>query len=254
MLDERLTYTCGYWKDAQDLNAAQVAKLDLVCRKLDLQAGQHILDIGCGWGSFAAYAAEHYAVKVTGLTISTEQASYANKRYSHLPIDIRVQDYRLANQRFDHIVSLGMFEHVGVKNYREYFQVAARCLKDDGLFLLHSIAKNYKETAPDPWIHKYIFPNGTLPSLSSVSPAFENLFILEDLHNFGAYYDQTLMAWFDNFEAGWEGLKANYDERFHRMWKYYLLACAGAFRARHLQLWQMVLSKQGVSGVYQRCS
>lgn len=254
MLDERLTYTCAYWKDAQDLDAAQMAKLDLVCRKLNLQAGQHILDIGCGWGSFAGYAAERYGVQVTGLTISTEQADYARKRYAHLPIEIRVQDYRLANTRYDHIVSLGMFEHVGWKNYREYFQVAARCLQDDGLFLLHTIAKNYKETVPDPWIHKYIFPNGLLPSLTTLSPALENLFVLEDLHNFGAYYDQTLLAWCANFEAGWPRVRDNYDERFYRMWRYYLLACAGAFRARDLQLWQMVLSKQGVAGVYQRHS
>lgn len=166
----------------------------------------------------------------------------------------RVQDYRYIDERFDHIVSLGMFEHVGAKNYREYFEIAARCLNEDGLFLLHTIGKNFKDIVPDPWIHKYIFFNGALPSLSSMSEALENLFIVEDLHNFGAYYDQTLLAWFDNFEASWKHLQDNYDQRFYRMWKYYLLACAGAFRAQSLQLWQIVLSKQGVSGVYQRVS
>ena len=256
MLDERLTYTCGYWKQAKDLNTAQVDKLDLVCRKLNLQPGQHVLDIGCGWGSFAGYAAEYYGAKVTGITISTEQAKYANERYKDFPIDIRVQDYRQLDQQFDHIVSLGMLEHVGLKNYSQYFKIAAHCLKDEGLFLLHSIGTHRASSIPDPWIHKYIFPNGMLPSLAYLAPQFEKVFVLEDLHNFGAYYDTTLLAWFENFEQHWVSsspyLKDNFDERFYRMWKYYLLSCAGAFRARDMQLWQCVLSKQGVSGVYKR--
>jgi cyclopropane-fatty-acyl-phospholipid synthase len=252
MLDSRLTYTCAYWKDAVDLEAAQEAKLDLVCRKIGLKAGQHVLDIGCGWGSFAKFAAERYGAKVTGITISTEQAAYTKELCQNLPINIRVQDYRLLDEQFDHIVSLGMFEHVGVKNYRTYFEVANKCLKDDGLFLLHTIGGIQSKAEPDPWIHKYIFPNGLIPSLVNVSKAFEDLFILEDLHNFGAYYDKTLMAWYENFNNGWDELKSEYDDRFYRMWKYYLLACAGAFRARDLQLWQMVLSKDGVEGVYPR--
>lgn len=252
MLDSRLTYTCGYWKDADDLEAAQEAKLDLVCRKIGLKAGQHVLDIGCGWGSFAKFAAKRYGAKVTGITISTEQAAHTKELCENLPINIRVQDYRLLDEQFDHIVSLGMFEHVGVKNYRTYFEVANKCLKDGGLFLLHTIGGIESKSEPDPWVHKYIFPNGLIPSLVNVSKAFEDLFILEDLHNFGAYYDKTLMAWYDNFNNGWDELKSEYDERFYRMWKYYLLACAGAFRARELQLWQMVLSKHGVDGVYQR--
>jgi len=254
MLDRRLTYTCGYWKEATDLESAQEAKLDLVCQKIGLKDGQHVLDIGCGWGSFAKFAAERYGAKVTGITISTEQASYAQALCKNLPIEIRVQDYRLVNEKFDHIVSLGMFEHVGAKNYRNYFEVAHNSLKVDGLFLLHTIGGTRTRVDPDPWIHKYIFPNGLIPSLVNISEAFEDLFVLEDLHNFGAYYDKTLMAWYDNFHAGWDELKSDYDERFYRMWKYYLLACAGAFRARNLQLWQLVLSKEGVDGVYQRIS
>lgn len=254
MLDRRLTYTCGYWKDAADLDSAQEAKLDLVCKKLDLKAGQHLLDIGCGWGSLAKFAAENYGARVTGVTISVEQAEYARQLCSGLPIEIRVQDYRLLDEQFDHIASLGMFEHVGSKNFQSYFQVANKCLKDDGLFLLHTIGAKETNPVPDPWIHKYIFPNGQIPSLTDVTHAIEKLFLVEDLHNFGAYYDKTLMAWFDNFNAGWQDLKEHYSDRFYRMWKYYLLACAGAFRARDLQLWQLVLSKYGVEGVYPRVS
>lgn len=255
MLDERMTYTCAYWKQAQDLDTAQMAKLDLVCQKLDLRPGQHVLDIGCGWGSFAGYAAEYYGVKVTGVTISTDQAEYASQRYKDLPINIVVKDYRLLDQQFDHIVSLGMFEHVGAKNYAQYFEKASCCLKFDGLFLLHTIGCHEQTSSPNPWIHKYIFPNGTVPSLSLLAPKLEKFFVLEDLHNFGAYYDATLMAWFENFDRYWPNLKrlkGNYDERFYRMWKYYLLTCAGAFRARELQLWQLVLSKHGRPGGYQR--
>lgn len=253
MLDKRLTYTCGYWKDATDLDSAQEAKLDLICKKIDLKAGQRVLDIGCGWGSFAKYAAEKYGAHVTGITISTEQAEYAKQSCLGLPVEIRVQDYRLVNEKFDHIISIGMFEHVGYKNYRKYFEVASECLKDDGFFLLHTIGGLETKTTPDPWIHKYIFPNGQIPSLTEIAGASEKLFVIEDLHNFGAYYDKTLMTWFENFDQGWPELKSSYDERFYRMWKYYLQSCAGAFRARNIQLWQIVLSKNGVQGVYDRC-
>ena len=254
MLDRRLTYTCGYWRNADNLDDAQEAKLDLVCRKIGVKAGQHILDIGCGWGSFAKFAAQNYQAKVTGITVSSEQAAYAQNLCSNLPVEIRVQDYRLLNEQFDHIVSLGMFEHVGDKNFASYFQVANQCLKEGGLFLLHTIGAIESKLTPDPWVHKYIFPNGHIPSLANITLAIEKLFVLEDVHNFGAYYDKTLMAWFANFDAGWQELKTQYSERFYRMWKYYLLACAGAFRARDLQLWQIILSKGGVDGVYERLS
>ena len=254
MLDKRLTYTCGYWKEADDLDSAQEAKLDLVCKKIQLREGQKVLDIGCGWGSFAKFAAENYGAHVTGITISTEQAEYGSSLCQGLPVDLRVQDYRLLNEKFDHIVSLGMFEHVGSKNYKNYFKIANQCLKDDGLFLLHTIGGLVTKQTPDPWIHKYIFPNGQIPSLADISRASEKLFVIEDLHNFGAYYDKTLMTWYENFHAGWSELNSMYDERFYRMWKYYLQSCAGAFRARDIQLWQVVLSKHGVQGVYNRTS
>lgn len=254
MLDKRMTYTCGYWKDAADLEQAQEAKLDLICRKLKLEPGMRLLDIGCGWGSLMQYAAEHYGVECIGVTISGEQVKLGTERCRNLPVEFRLQDYRHLNESFDRIVSVGMFEHVGRKNHRTFLEVANRCLTDDGLFLLHSIGKNARGTAPDPWLDKYIFPNGDLPTLGQIGDAAEDLFVLEDLHNFGADYDKTLLAWHDRFEAAWPYFREQYGDRFHRMWRYYLLCCAGAFRARAVQLWQIVLSKHGVPGGYQRVS
>ncbi|MDP2631686.1 MAG: cyclopropane fatty acyl phospholipid synthase [Candidatus Uhrbacteria bacterium] len=246
MLDDRMVYTCGYWKDAQSLNEAQVNKLDLVCRKIGLKRGDRVLDIGCGWGSFAKFAAERYGASVVGITVSSEQAELARKLCAGLPIEIRLQDYTAIHEKFDHVVSLGMVEHVGEKNYRKYFKVARRCLKDDGLFLLHTIGSLKSTATTDPWIEKYIFPNSTLPSLKQLAKASEGLFVTEDVHNFGKDYEKTLLEWNTNFEEHWEQLKHRYDERFYRMWRYYLLSCAGFFRARKGQLWQIVYSKNGV--------
>ena len=257
MLDRRMTYTCGYWnpstcsgQGASNLDEAQEAKLDLVCRKIGLKPGQRVLDIGCGWGSFAKFAAEKYGAQVTGITVSKEQVALAEELCRGLPVEIRLQDYRDVRDTFDHIISLGMFEHVGYKNYRTYFEVARRCLKDGGLFLLHTIAGLTSTATTDPWISKYIFPRSMLPSAAQITKAVERLFVMEDWHSFGVDYDKTLMAWHDNVERHWEDLKTTYDERFHRMWKYYLLACAGSFRARKNQLWQIVFSKNGVAGGY----
>lgn len=250
MLDKRMVYTCGYWKDARNLDEAQEAKLDLVCRKIGLKAGNRILDIGCGWGSFAKYAAEKYGVSVVGVTVSREQAALAKEHCKGLPVEIRVQDYREVSGQFDHIVSLGMFEHVGAKNYRTYFEVVHRCLKDGGIFLLHTIGYGTSHITSDPWITKYIFPGGSLPSVKWIGEGIEGLFTMEDWQNFGVDYDTTLLAWFRNFDTNWPRLREKYNERFYRMWKYYLLSCAGSFRARDSQLWQIVLSKSGVSGGY----
>ncbi|MFA6160623.1 MAG: cyclopropane fatty acyl phospholipid synthase [Patescibacteria group bacterium] len=250
MLDRRMVYTCGYWINSSDLNQAQEAKLDLVCRKIGLKPGQKVLDIGCGWGSFAKFASEKYGVQVVGITVSKEQVKLAQESCAGLPIEIRLQDYRDVNEKFDHIVSLGMFEHVGVKNYRTYFEVVQRCLKDDGLFLLHTIGGNRSGNTTDPWIGKYIFPNSMLPSAQQIAKASEGLFVMEDWHNFSTDYDKTLMSWFNNFDSHWDELKTKYNERFYRMWKFYLLACAGTFRARQNQLWQIVYSKDGLKNGY----
>lgn len=250
MLDKRLTYSCAYWKNAKNLDEAQEHKFDLICRKLNLQVGQKVLDIGCGWGSFMKFAVENYRVTCVGVTLSNEQHALATELCQGFPIDVRLADYRDLYETFDHIVSIGMFEHVGHKNYRRYMEQARRCLKDDGLFLLHTIGGNRSVMGVDPWIEKYIFPAGMLPSVKQIATAIEGLFIMEDWHNFGTDYDKTLMAWHDNFTKHWVHIANHYDERFYRMWTYYLLSCAGAFRARANQLWQIVLSKHGVAGGY----
>lgn len=248
MLDKRMIYSCGYWRDAADLDQAQEAKLDLVCRKLGLEPGMRILDIGCGWGGAARFAAERYGVEVVGLTISQEQAELARENCQGLPIEIRLQDYRELDEHFDRIFSIGMFEHVGHRNYRRYMEMVRRCLNDGGLFLLHTIAGNESSHNTDPWIERYIFPNSMLPSARQISQAFEGLFVLEDWHSFGPDYDHTLMQWYANFEDAWDELSRDYDERFHRMWRYYLLVSAGSFRARVNQVWQLLLSPGGIPG------
>ena len=253
MLDKRMTYTCAYWSGhpaPQGLDEAQEAKLDLVCRKLGLKPGEHVLDIGCGWGSFIIYAAEKYGVSATGVTVSKEQVALGRKRAGNLPVTFELKDYRETTGRYDHVVSLGMFEHVGPRNHRTFMEVTNRVLKDDGLFLLQVAARIDPKTLPDPWSGKYIFPNTLIPCLEEIASSTNSLFILEDLHNFGADYDKTLQNWHRNFEAAWSELKKNYSDRFYRMWRYYLLAAAGLSRSRTGQVWQIVFSKKGVPGGY----
>ncbi len=252
MLDQRMVYTCAYWRNADTLDEAQRQKLDLVCRKLDLRPGMRVLDIGCGWGSFAKYAAETYGVEVVGITVSREQVELGSNLCEGLPVEIRLQDYREVSDSFDAIVSLGMFEHVGHKNYRTFMEVVDRNLIPDGLCLLHTIGKNDSRPGADPWIAKYVFPNGEIPSLRQISTACESLLVIEDVHNFGADYDKTLMAWFRNFDAAWPKLHTKHSGRFYRLWKYYLHSCAGAFRCRDLQLWELVISNGIREGGYQR--
>ena len=215
-----------------------------------LKPGDKILDIGCGWGGLAKFAVEKYGVEVVGITVSKEQFSLGKELCRGLPIDIRLLDYRDLDEKFDHIVSVGMFEHVGYKNYKTYMEIVHKCLKDNGLFLLHTIGNNVSEFATDTWIYRYIFPNSMIPSMAQISAAVEGLFIMEHWQNLGVYYDRTLMSWFHNFRNNWEKIKALYDDRFFRMWKYYLLSSAGSFRARYLQVWQIVFSRGGVQGGY----
>ncbi|CAM3624591.1 cyclopropane fatty acyl phospholipid synthase [Rahnella victoriana] len=248
MLDPYMQYSCGYWKDATTLEEAQEAKLKMICDKLQLKPGLRLLDIGCGWGGLSEYAARHYGVSVVGVTISAEQQKLAQKRCEGLDVTILLQDYRDLNDQFDRIVSVGMFEHVGPKNYQTYFNVAKRNIKPDGIFLLHTIGSNKTDLNVDPWIDKYIFPNGCLPSVQQIAQTSESLFVMEDWHNIGADYDRTLMAWHERFQKYWPELAEKYGDRFHRMFTYYLNACAGAFRARDIQLWQVVFSPEGVDG------
>ena len=242
-LDPYNQYTCGYFQDTDDLNAAQEQKLDLICRKLRLGPEDRVLDIGCGWGGFAKFAAEHYQCHVTGISIADVQIAYAREFCQGLPVEIVKSDYRDHRGSYDKILCCGMIEAVGYKNYRPFFEMVHRNLKDDGLFLLHTISRHDSGTATDPWIDKYIFRNGMLPSAQQLSVAAEDLFALNDWHNFGAYYDPTLMAWNRNFSDNWDRFKEHYDEAFYRMWEYYFLSCAGSFRANEKQLWQVVYGK-----------
>jgi cyclopropane-fatty-acyl-phospholipid synthase len=255
--DSRLTGSCGYWKAARTLDEAQDHKLDLICRKIGLRAGQRVLDIGCGWGAFMGFAAERYGANCAGVTVSKEQVDYARKRYAGLAVESRLEDYRdIADGPFDHVASMGMFEHVGPKNYRAYFECARRLIREDGLFLLHTIWSN--EPSPlDPWIDKYIFPNGALPTIGQIGTAVHSLFVVEDAHNFGPDYDKTLMAWNTKFQSNRGAIaalmsgKGQDGERFCRMWEYYLLSCAGGFRSREISVGQLVLSPRGVPGGYE---
>lgn len=255
MLGPGMIYSCGYWHRpggvlAPDLDSAQEAKLDLVCRKLGLRRGDRVLDIGCGWGGALKFAVERYGVSGVGVTVSREQLQYASEACAGLPIEFRLQDYRDLDEPFDHAFSIGMFEHVGCRNYRQYFEVVRRCLRGRGLFLLHSIGRDDSAVSTDPWIARYIFPNSMLPSPAQVASALEGQFVIEDWHNFGADYDLTLQAWRRNVEAAWARLGAGYNERFRRMWRYYLGLSMAVFRCRRAQLWQLVLSPKGVAGGY----
>jgi len=245
MLDERMVYTCAYWDKAKTLTEAQEAKLDLVCRKVGLEPGMKVLDLGCGWGGFASWAAEKYGCTVLGVTLSKDQVSLGNQLWKHLPVELRLCDYRDVQGTFDRVVSIGMMEHVGPKNHRTMMETIDRCLKPDGIALVHTIANNKSLRHGTPFIEKYIFPNAVAPSLAQIGRAMEGLFVPEDLHNIGPDYDPTLMAWWHNFDRTYSEISHRYDRKFYLMWKFYLLAAAGASRSRDGQLYQVVMTKTG---------
>jgi cyclopropane-fatty-acyl-phospholipid synthase len=252
MLGRRLVYSCAYWADATDLDAAQEAKLDLVCRKLELGPGMRVLDIGCGWGEALKYAADRYGVSGVGVTVSAHQAQAARRLCAGLPIEIRLADYRTLDERFDRVFSIGMFEHVGPRNHATFFEVVARCLGRDGLALLQTIGTQTGRRTPDPWIERHIFPNSAIPRLDDVVAALRARFTLEDLHNFGLDYVRTLEAWRERFEAAWPRLEPRYGPAFRRVWRYYLAASIASFRTQRTHLWQLVLAPHGREGIYRR--
>ncbi|MEQ1900344.1 MAG: cyclopropane fatty acyl phospholipid synthase [Devosia sp.] len=250
-LDNRMTGSCGYWPEGvANVDEAQEAKLDLVCRKIGLKPGQKVWDIGCGWGAFMGFAAEKYGAQCVGVTVSPDQAAYGRERYKHLPIEFQVKDYRQFDGKTDHVVSMGMFEHVGHKNYRAYFEKARSVIKDNGLFMMHTIGQQYSANTIEPWLEKYIFPGGVIPSMAQIGEAIDGLWSVVDVHNIGPHYDKTLVAWYENFDRKWPKSNTPEGDRFYRMWKYYLLCCAGGFRSRLLQVWQFVLSPTGVPEGY----
>ena len=245
MLGRRMVYTCAYWKNADTLDAAQEAKLDLVCRKIGLRPGARVLDLGCGWAGFASFAAENYGANVVGYTVSREQVAWAKQHYAHLPIDIRLDDYRKASGRYDAVVSIGLMEHVGPKNHRAYMEQAVRCLVPGGIAFIHTIGGSSARTQINPWFDKYIFPNAAIPSLGQLTTAMDGILVPEDVQNIGPHYDRTLMAWWQNFEAAWPRLRERYGDRFYRTWKFYLQVCAAYFRTRQNNLCQIVATPAG---------
>lgn len=251
-LDPLHQYSCAYFKDTDDLAEAQVKKLELIARKLELKEGDRLLDIGSGWGGLAKFMAERFGCRVTAVNISKEQLAFAREDCRGLPVEFIERDYRDIDGEYDKIVSVGMFEHVGPKNFRVFMETARRVLAKNGLFLLHTIAGNTSAINCDRWLNKYIFPNGSLPSAAEIASAMEGLFIMEDLHNLGTNYDKTLMRWHENFTKAWPAFADRYGERFRRMWEYYLLSCAGAFRSRAIELFQVLMSRDGDGRVQPR--
>jgi cyclopropane-fatty-acyl-phospholipid synthase len=273
-LDSNMQYSCGYWKNANNLEEAQHNKLDLLCRKLDLTNSNEsikILDVGCGFGGLAKFISDKYKdknIEITGLSISKEQIKYAEDKFNandnginKSRINILFKDYRdFCNdkdnyKKFDRVISVGMFEHVGHKNYDVYFKCIHNVLKDDGLFVLHTIGNGKSVTYANRWIDKYIFPNGMLPSITQIGSAIEGKFVMEDWSNFGDYYADTLQVWLERSEKFFQTTtNPIYTERFQRMWKLYIISSKVNFRTRNIHLWQLVLSPKGIKGVIERQS
>jgi cyclopropane-fatty-acyl-phospholipid synthase len=243
MLDPRMVYTCGYWRQARTLAGAQEAKLDLVCRKLGLEPGMRVLDLGCGWGGLAGFAAERYGCSVVGVTLSRDQVELGRRMWAHLDVDLRLCDYRDVTGVYDRVSSIGMMEHVGPKNHRHMMRVVHRSLAPGGVALVHTIGANMRRRHGTPFVEKHLFPNAVSPSLAQLGEAIDGLFVPEDLHNIGPDYAPTLMAWWENFDRAYPELRHRYDERFRRLWRFYLQAAAGASRARDGQLFQVVLTR-----------
>jgi len=246
MLDKRMQYTCGYFKDTDDLDTAQELKLDLICRKLGLQPGMRVLELGCGFGGFAIFAAEKYGVEVVGYNVSKAQLELARSRAGDLPVEFRMADYREAQGQFDAVVSVGMMEHIGYKNHRAMMEVVERCMTDEAVALVHTIGNNHSRLRSEGFVDKYLFPNAISPSIAQFGKAIDGLLVLEDVQNIGPHYAPTLMAWWENFNAGYDTLDHSvYDDRFYRLWRYYLLAATGASSSRKGQLWHFVMTKFG---------
>ncbi|MCK5461008.1 cyclopropane fatty acyl phospholipid synthase [Candidatus Gracilibacteria bacterium] len=249
-----MTYSCGYWKNAKTLDEAQINKMDLICKKLKLQPGMNILEIGCGWGNFAKFAAEKYKVNVTGITLSDEQFNYAEKHNSHKNVKFLIQDYRNIKGEYERIVSIGMIEHVGPKNHRTFMKKANDCLRKDGLMLIQSIGISETAIKNDPWVDKYLFPGSVPMSAKQFCDSSEGLFYILDWHDFTKDYHKTINAWLDNFDKNWDKLKVNYDDRFYRYWKWYLTCCPATALAMTHHLWQVVFGKVGSDKGYERIS
>ncbi len=250
MLGEHMQYVTGYWDSgAKTLDESQYDRMELSAKKLKLKPGMTVLDIGCGFGNFAKHLATHYDVKVVGITLSKEQLAYGKELCKGLSIELRYQDYRDVDGKFDRVISIGMIEHVGEEYLRTYMECVHKYLKDHGLFVLHHIMPHQLKWTNE-WLTKYIFPGAFPPSAQHTISAANDLFVLEDVHNLGVSYGKTLRCWHDNFVKSWPEIKEHYNERFYRMWRYYLSSVGAGFTARKISVTQFVFSKDGYPGGY----
>jgi cyclopropane-fatty-acyl-phospholipid synthase len=238
-------YSCGYFRDTDDLDVAQLQKLDLVCRKLDLRRGDRLLDVGGGWGELARHAAAEYGARVTSINISDEQMRFARERCRGLDVETVRCDYRDVRGSFDKVAAIAMFTHVGVRNYRTFMEAMRRVVAPEGTFLIEGVWGNVSTNRIDAWMDKHIFPGAMIPSGAQTFRAFEGIFVAEDVHNFGPDYVKTLRAWNARLRQAWPTLRARYDERVRKTFEYFFLTIAGFFRARALQHWHLVLTPPG---------
>jgi cyclopropane-fatty-acyl-phospholipid synthase len=248
MLDPYMQYSCALWDDdTHNLQEAQIKKMRLIGQKLELQPGDHVLDIGCGWGGLPKFLSETFGCRVTGINLAEHHIDYANQRMAHNKVKVIKQDYRDLTEKYDKIYCIGVSEHFGLNNYKQFMQIVHDQLNPGGIFLLHTIGENVTRPKADTWITKNIFPNGYIPSLSLISQCAEGLFITEDVHNFNTSYEKTLLAWDANFQRNWNLIRKLHPELdtrdFYRMWRYYLNFCAGGFRKRCTQLYQIVFTR-----------
>lgn len=255
MLDESMAYTCAIFETPEtSLADAQQAKMRVLCNKLELASGETFLDIGCGWGGLLDHAARVNGARVTGITISKNQHATATERVRHHPgASVRLMDYRdlpKQGERYAKVAAVEMIEAVGPKNYETFFRSVHDVMEPGGRFVLQCFISHRSVYVCNEWFDRHIFPNGVSPSLAFLSRASESTFgapsVIEDI---GLHYDPTLMAWNDNFEAAYPSLvRYGYDERFRRMWRFYLTSLAGVFRAKHLRCYQIVYEKPGHRG------
>jgi len=254
LLGGSMNYSCAYWRNADTLDQAQRQKMQLIGQKLELKPGDRVLDIGCGWGGLADYLSREFGCRVVGITNSSSQARYAAERFGGDWCRFVQTDYRDFDPRqfggFTKVVSVGMFEHVGVMNYPAFFSLCRKAAGPEGLILLHTFGRTTRCDF-DLWTDRYIFPNSYLPTIQDIGRATGESMVMEDWHNFGADYDRTLMAWLDRLDV-WAATEAcSLSNEQLRMWRYYLATYAACFRVRnHIQLWQIVLSPSGVPGGY----
>ncbi len=246
-------YSCAYWKSPEEsLEQAQQNKINHIIKKLDLRAGQKVLDIGCGWGGLCFEMAKQSKCEVTGITLSKNQYEYCVKKSKELKLDnqchFELLDYRHLNGKFNRIVSVGMVEHVGRKFYKTFFKKINELMTDDGLSLIHTIGSTQPKGPPQPWISRYIFPGGLVPSASDLIDAVEKTdLILTDMESLIRHYDKTLKAWLVRFLENRDRAKKMYDERFCKMWEFYLASCSAAFKYRDLLVYQLQIAKNFAS-------